>query len=149
MDRETIIRQLKKDEGFTARAKWDVTDWRYGYGCTAPHEGAVISEETASSLLARRVDQAIQEFHEVFHDQPMDDVRQGALVNMVFNMGKGSVKTHKGILGFPAMIAAIRADNWGEAAIQAKDSLWYRQLKDSGDPPGRARRIVAEIRKGG
>lgn len=149
MNRNAIIDQLKKDEGFIPVAKWDVDDWRYGYGCTAPGEGATISEPNAAILLGKRVDQAIQEFHGVFGDQPMDDIRQGALVNMFFNMGKGNAKTGKGVLGFPKMIAAIKADNWAEAAAQAKDSLWYEQLKDSGDPPGRARRIVAELKNGG
>ena len=142
MDRDAIINQLKIDEGFSASAYFDRTQWTYGYGCCAPGQGSIISEETAAILLGRRVDQAIQEFHEIFADQPMDDVRQGALVNMVFNLGKGGVE------GFHNMIAAIKADNWDGAADQAMDSLWYRQLKNSGNPPGRSNRIVQELRKG-
>jgi lysozyme len=141
MNRETLIKQLKADESFSATAYWDVNGWRYGYGCTAPHAGATISVGQADWLLSKRVDQAIQEFHEIFADQPMNDVRQGALANMVFNLGQS------GFLKFKKMIAAVKADDWEEAATQAKNSLWYRQLKDSGDPPGRARRIVVELAK--
>ena len=142
MNRDAIINQLKIDEGFTASAFWDNKQWTYGYGCCAPGQSSTISEETATILLGRRVDQAIQEFHEIFADQPMDDVRQGALVNMVFNLGKAGVE------GLHNMVAAIKADNWDEAADQAMDSLWYRQLKNSGGAPGRSNRIVEELRKG-
>ena len=150
MNRQEIDRQLQIDEGFTAVSKYDVNGWRYGFGCTAPGPGAIISRQAAEALLSKRIDQAIQEYHEIFADQPMSDTRQGALVNMIFNMGKGwyNEKTGKGkgFLAFHRMIAAIKADNWEEAVKQAEDSLWYEQLKDSGDPPGRARRIVAELR---
>jgi len=142
MNREAIINRLKKDEGFIFNAQWDEKQYSYGYGCKAPDKEAFISEPEAAALLGKRVDQAIQEFHEIFADQPMNDVRQCALVNMVFNLGQA------GVMKFKKMIAAIKANNWEEAANQAKDSLWYRQLKDSGDPPGRAKRIVAELRTG-
>ena len=142
MDREAIIQRLKLDEGFTPVAKWDEKQYSFGYGCAAPCLGATISESNAAILLAQRVDQAIQEYHIVFADQPIDDVRQGALVNMIFNLGMG------GVLKFRKMIAAIKSDDWYTAANEAKDSLWYDQLKDSGDPPGRANRIVSELRKG-
>ena len=142
MNRDVIIKQLKKDEGFSPKAYHDNTQWTYGYGCRAPGVGTTITEESASILLEKMVDQAIQEFHEIFGDQPMDDVRQGALVNMVFNLGQG------GVLKFHRMLTAIKADNWDAAADAAKDSLWYQQLKDSGDPPGRANRIVNELRGG-
>jgi GH24 family phage-related lysozyme (muramidase) len=142
MNREDIIDRVAEDEGFVACAKWDMKQFSYGYGCAAPYEGATITVGEAKILLSKRVDQAIQEFHEIFADQPMSDIRQGALVNMVFNLGQA------GLQKFKKMIAAIKSDDWEEAANQAKDSEWYRQLKDSGDPPGRARRIVAELRNG-
>ena len=136
MNRQAIIDQLKEDEDFKSVAYWDVNGWRYGFGCTAPCEGATITYGEAEVLLGKRVDQAIQEFHEIFADQPMSDVRQGALVNMVFNLGKC------GVLKFRKMIAAAKADNWNKAADEAKNSLWYKQTGN------RAKRIVEEIRKG-
>lgn len=142
MDRQKIIDQLKKDEGFISVSQWDNKQYTYGYGCKAPGMGAIISRQSAEILLGKRVDQAIQEYHEIFADQPIDDVRQGALVNMIFNLGQ------EGVRKFHKMISAIQHDNWELAADEAQDSLWYRQLKDSGDPPGRARRIVSELEKG-
>jgi len=48
--------------------------------------------------------------------------RQNALVNMVFNMGGGRVRK------FVKMIAAVEAEDWKEAAAQAKDSDWHTQV---------------------
>jgi GH24 family phage-related lysozyme (muramidase) len=141
MDKDAIVNQLKKDEGFSPKSFWDNKQWTYGYGCCAPSKGVTISEVNATIMLSKRVDQAIEEYYDIFEYQPINDNRQGALVNMIFNLGK------QGVINFHHMIAAIKIDNWKEAAEQAKDSLWYRQLKNSGDPPGRANRIVAELKK--
>ena len=144
MNRNAIIEQLKIDEGFSPVAYSDMgRQYTYGYGCCAPAVGAIISRQAAEDLLGKRVDQAIQEYHEIFDDQAIDDTRQGALVNMVFNLGKG------GVLKFRHMITAIKADDWQGAADEAQDSDWYDQLRDSGDPPGRSNRIVKELRNGG
>ena len=136
MNRQTIIEQLKKDESFRSKAYWDVNGWRYGYGCTAPNSNATITESEASELLGRRVDQAIQEYHSIFADLPMCNARQGAFVNMIFNMGGSRFSK------FTKMIHAVKENDWATAAIEAKDSLWYKQTGN------RAKRIVEEISNG-
>jgi hypothetical protein len=40
MDRDRLLCQLKEDEGFQAKAKWDIKQFSYGYGCKAPSERA-------------------------------------------------------------------------------------------------------------
>lgn len=136
MDKQAIIERLKKDEGFAAKAYWDREQWTYGYGCKAPSKGSMISEPDAAQLLSRRVDQSIAEFWSMFHDLEINEVRQQALVNMLFNLGKGGVQK------FKKMLAAIRADNWTKVAEEARDSLWYQQVGK------RAKRICYELENG-
>lgn len=136
MDKQTIVDQLKKDEGFSAKAYWDREQWTYGYGCKAPGKGSMISETDAAVLLSVRVNQSIAEYGSIFYELKINEVRQQALVNMLFNLGKGRVKK------FKKMLAAIRAGDWVEAAEQARDSLWYQQVGK------RAKRICYELENG-
>lgn len=50
------------------------------------------------------------------------DARQLALVDMCYNLGLTR------LLGFKKMIAAIQAEDWEQAAKEALDSLWARQV---------------------
>lgn len=75
--------------------------------------------------------------------------RQRAIANMAFNMG------YKRLKGFKKMWKAIRKDDWEEAANQAIDSRWYKQvsgkwyqLSTKQATRGRAKRIVQMIRTG-
>lgn len=52
----------------------------------------------------------------------LDEVRQRALCNMCFNLGINR------LLGFRNMLVALQNGNWIEAAAQAKDSVWYKQV---------------------
>lgn len=65
-----------------------------------------------------------------------DPVRSAVLINLCFNIGLSR------LLGFKKMIAAIKAKDWGRAADEMKNSLWYRQTGN------RARRLVEEMRTG-
>lgn len=136
MNKQDIVEQLKKDEGFSPRAKWDREQFSYGYGCKAPGKGAVITEPEAAKYLDRRVDQSIQEYQEMFDGLDINEIRQQALVNMLFNLGKGGVQK------FKKMLAAIKTGDWVEAAEQARDSAWYNQVG------GRAKRICYELENG-
>lgn len=66
----------------------------------------------------------------------LDEVRQMAIKNMAFNLGLGRLK------GFKKMWKALAHKNYDEAAKQAIDSRWYRQVK------GRGKRVVHIIRTG-
>jgi len=48
--------------------------------------------------------------------------RQNALVDFVFNVGLGTAKK------FVKATTAINAGDWGKAAEEMKDSLWYHQV---------------------
>ena len=64
----------------------------------------------------------------------LNDVRQAVLGSMAYQMGQGSRASGKGLLGFKAMLAALRAEAWDVAAMEALDSRRARQT------PGRAGR---------
>jgi len=47
---------------------------------------------------------------------------QEVLVNMIFNLG------YKGLSKFKNMRKALDMEDWGQVAIEGRDSLWYRQV---------------------
>jgi lysozyme len=54
----------------------------------------------------------------------MDEVRQGVLIEMIFQLGIG------GVAKFPKMWAAINNQDWAEAANQMLDSAWHKQTPE-------------------
>jgi lysozyme len=138
MDVERLINTIKLDEGFSPIAYFDNDQWSYGFGCKAPHGGAMISLHDAEALLADRVQLAIRDFEDIYADcrEKINDIRAEALCSMAFNLGKTK------LLKFRKMNAAIRRNDWIEAAHQAVASDWYGQVGD------RAKRIVQELATG-
>ena len=149
MNIQNVIEQLKKDEGFRVKPYWDNKQWTYGYGCRAPGPKSSICETTAAELLAERVDQALGEFLHLFAGQThkLNDVRQEAFVNMVFNMGPGNPKNPSagGLASFVntlRLIFAFDEPDWKKVADNLRQSKWYRQVGS------RAKRICLEIETG-
>ena len=138
MDVERLINTIKLDEGFSPVAYFDNDQWSFGFGCKAPYEGAMISLHDAEALLADRVQLAIRDFEDIYSDcrDNINDVRAESLVNMCFNLGKTKM------IKFRKMNAAIRRNDWMEAAHQAISSAWYGQVGN------RAKRIVKELATG-
>lgn len=66
----------------------------------------------------------------------LDSERQKALQNMVFQMGIS------GVAGFKNSLALLKAKNWNQAAVNLKQSKWYRQT------PNRAGRVIEVFRTG-
>jgi len=65
------------------------------------------------------------------------DNRQAAVVNLLFNMGKGRFSK------FITTIAAIRHRNWIAAGAGLKNSKWFKQVQ-----PSRSARIIKQIVEG-
>jgi GH24 family phage-related lysozyme (muramidase) len=155
MDTTRLLQQLKDDEGFSPVAKWDNKQYSYGYGCKAPHAGATITEPDAAALLVVHMNQAINDFNRIFKADlaKFNDVRAEAFANLIFNMGPGA-KGHPengGLLSFVNTMGLIFNNKdvpWGKVAAGLKASLWFRQVGDSGAPPGRGNRVVAEVASG-
>jgi len=135
---DVIVEQLKKDEGFSPISFWDFKQWTWGYGTKAPGVDFKITKEDAEIELREKTEEAIEGFRRLFGATGVEinEVREHALVNMIFNLGYTGVKNFKNTL------AAIYRGNWPEAAHHARNSLWYRQVTR------RARRICNELERG-
>ena len=66
----------------------------------------------------------------------LDEVRQGALINVCFNVGLPKFKT------FVKMLAAIEKQDWAEAAKELLDSKYAE------DVGARARRLAIQLTEG-
>jgi len=135
-----ITDQLKRDEGICEHAYNDSLGF-ITIGC-----GRLIdSRKTSSGLRESEIDyllnndiedrrfelgRSLKWFHE------LDDVRQGVLLNMAFQLGVN------GLLGFPKMLAAVQKGDWATAAVEMAASKWFRQT------PARADRLALQMKEG-
>ena len=128
--------QLKKDEGFRSKPYKDSEGiWTVGYGRNLEDVG--VSKSEADQMLKHDMQVAIDECVAAFYFWPdLNDTRQGVLMNMMFNMGRGR------LLGFKKMIAALESKDYSTAADEMLDSKWARQVKS------RAKRLAAQMRSG-
>jgi GH24 family phage-related lysozyme (muramidase) len=142
-----IVEQLKVDEGFTRFSFWDDAKgggdghWTWGYGTKAPGRGWEITKEAATEELKVCVVEAVKDYYKIFPPEgattlEINEVRQQALVNMIYNLG------YSRFVKFQKTIAAILNGEWQKAANQARRSLWYTQV------PRRAERICRELESG-
>ena len=139
MDREKVIAQLKEDEGWRPYVYQDHLGFQtIGYGFLVDaRRGDGLPPEVAEFWLQWLVDSKWKVFlrHVPWVAEQPEEV-QGALVNMVYQLGVS------GTLAFKNMLAALQAGDRQAAAQQALDSRWARQT------PNRASRVAAMIRGG-
>ena len=150
INKQRLLDQLKKDEGFSPKAFWDIKQYTYGYGCKAPGKDATISEPQAAKVLAKRMEQSVQEFYQMFPGALQDkfnDVRAEAFINMLFNMGMGKMGHPElgGLYSFTNTLSLIYDHytvDWEAVADNLDHSKWDKQVE------GRADRIEAELKTG-
>lgn len=147
MNRDRLKETLRKAEGFAEKPYFDVSQFSAGFGHRLPEswpvaergaaETMLVDKETAEDWLEEDISIAVNDVQSLM---PVwceaDDVRQEALVEMGFNLGKSRLSK------FKRMIAAVNKQDWKEAAFEARNSNWFRQVK------GRARRIALAIETG-
>lgn len=75
--------------------------------------------------------------------ESLDPVRQSVLVMMTFQMGIGSSRTGKGLLGFRRALDATQQGDYETAAVLFLQSKWAEQ-----DSPKRALRLMEMFRTG-
>lgn len=117
-----LIEMLKKHEGFRTHPYRCTADkLTIGYGRNLDDIG--ITTQEAEFLLMNDIETAIQDTESIFQGFAyFSKNRQNALVNMMFNLGKTR------FVKFRKMVRAINKGDWIEAAEQAKDSRWHRQV---------------------
>ena len=133
-----LIEQLRLHEG--VRSKVYLCSEGYetiGVGRNISPSGIGLSDDEIAYLLANdiaRCEKEIAERFDWFDD--LDPVRQDALVDMAFNLGISRLAQ------FQNMIAALAEERFDDAAAEALDSKWARQVGQ------RAQTVAAMIRTG-
>ena len=96
-----------------------------------------ITEAEALRLLDHDIDECLQDLMMFPWFVRLDGVRQIALVNLRFNLGRA------GFRGFHKMIAALAASDHARAATELLMSKWSTQVA-----PARRDRLVAMVKTG-
>lgn len=136
--------QIKEDEGVVFEIYLDhLGNKTFGVGHLVTRDdpefglpiGTPVSKERVYSCYASDLSMMIDEcdhlFGSEFRDYP-EEVRS-ILVNMMFNLGR------KRLGSFVKMRAAISTGDWKTAAMEGRDSRWYRQVTN------RAERLMSRL----
>lgn len=129
---------IKQHEGFRSKvylcSEGKAT---IAYGRNVSPTGPGLSVEEANFLLANDIDKCVGDLRrQTPYFANLDEVRQGVLINMRFQLGL------KGLFGFRKFLAALAVGDWIEAANEMLDSRWARQT------PERALQLAEMIRTG-
>lgn len=112
--------RIISDTGFHRPYQDHLGHWTIGYGHLLSNG---IPEAVAEQILQEDIKIAKYNLESVLPASILNQTRQDALTNMVFNMGLRRFKT------FKKMIEAIRLGDWKQAKKEALDSLWHQQVK--------------------
>ncbi len=142
--RNEVYNQLKIDEGVKYEIYKDHLGYpTFGVGHLITEEdeeygkpvGTEISEERVQTCFDKDLNTSISEcvalYGEGFHQMPAEV--QQILVNMMFNMGRTRLAKFKNFR------TALEAEDWKQAAVEGRDSLWYRQVTN------RAERLMTRM----
>ncbi len=136
MDWAAIAAELRRDEGVRLRP-YRCTAGRLSIGVGRNLDDVGISAAEAELLLDNDIARAAADLDRALPWwRGLSEARQRALVNMAFNLGLPR------LLGFSAMLAALRAGDYSRAAAEALNSRWAGQVG------ARAARVAAMIREG-
>ena len=145
MNFERLFDQLKYDEGVVYEIYKDhlgsptfgvghlvlESDPEYGQPVGTP-----VSEERVTDCFRRDSDIAVRECAILYGEDYFDDFPgevQEILVNMMFNMGRPRLSK------FKKMNAALKKEDWKEAAVEGRDSRWHKQVTK------RAERLMSRL----
>lgn len=143
MNREAVFEQLKIDEGVEYKVYLDHLGLAtFGVGHlildSDPEHGAdvdtPVSEDRVKECFEKDLDTAISEcekLYENWNDFPGEV--QEVLVNMMFNMGRPRLSQFKNFK------AALDEGDWKKAAVEGRDSRWYKQVTN------RAERLMSRL----
>ena len=144
MNRTEVYNQLVIDEG----VKYEIYKDHLGYPTLGVGHliteydeevgmpiGTPVSEKIVIACFEKDLDVAINEckilYEPYFQDFPGEV--QEILVNMMFNMGRPRLSK------FKKMNAALKKEDWVEAAKEGRDSRWYNQVTK------RAERLMSRL----
>ncbi len=127
--------RIKQHEGFREKPyRCTAGKLTIGYGRNIENNG--ITEAEASFLLDNDLKRCEAECRQAFSwFDNLDDIRQGIIIEMDFNLGLKNFK------GFRKMLAACEKQDYELAAREMLDSLWARQV-------GQRAETLADLMKG-
>ena len=143
MNRNRIYEQLKIDEGVIYEVYTDHLGYpTFGVGHLIlegdaefrAENGTPVSEERVKECFEKDVETVIEDckkLHDGWDGYPQE-VKQ-IIANMMFNMGRtrlSKFKNHN---------AALVCGDWKEAAVEGRDSRWYKQVTN------RAERLMSRL----
>ena len=140
MDMVQLRADIKLDEGTVLHAyQDDLGYWTIGSGILIDkREGGGITEGENDFLLDNRLTKTINDLDDnIPWIATKSDGVQRAVINMAYNMGVPR------LLGFRDMLAAIKSDDYAEAARQAQNSKWDHEVSKD-----RVERIVSLLSAG-
>jgi len=111
---------LKKDESFRGMPYVDTKGFlTVGYGTKLP-----LTEYEATMLLEYRFEKAKRELEAELSFLNIDQEAWDILYLMSYQLGVN------GVLKFKKMIEALKKQDYKEASMEMRDSLWYEQTKN-------------------
>ena len=134
MNKEAVYEQLKIDEGVVYEIYLDHLGYKtFGVGHLVresdPEHGYAVGEpvsvERVIECFNRDLDVAVSECVALYGADIWEGFPgevQEILVNMMFNLGRPRLGK------FKKFNAALEVGDWATAAVEGRDSLWYRQV---------------------
>lgn len=147
MDRKAVFETLKIDEGVEYKIYADHLGYHtFGVGHLVTNDDkewgqpfdTPVSEERVWECFEKDLDTSISECHVLYGESTFDafpEEVQQVVVNMMFNMGRPRLSQ------FKKFNAALEAGDWAEAAVEGRDSRWYKQVTN------RAERLMVRLEK--
>jgi len=130
-----VVDQLMRDEGVRYRPYRDTRGF-LTVGVGRNLDAVPFSKDEVTLMLENDVRDKVEGLKQFAWFAALDPVRQGAVVNMAFNLGLS------GLLHFPHMLAALGKQDYETAATEMANSDWAKQVGD------RATRLETQIRSG-
>lgn len=135
-----VIARLVLDEGEVLHAYQDhLGYWTIGVGVLIDErKGGGITQEESRYLLRNRLRRKEAELNQRFEWwHAIDDVRQGVLLCMAYQLGVN------GVANFKRMCAALKIRDYITASIEMLDSNWAKK-----QTPARAQRMAKIMKTG-
>jgi lysozyme len=127
MVRGVLLPMIKRHEGCRLEAYYDTAEppvITIGYGHTGPdvHDGLKITEAQAEAFLLLDLHEAENDAQSYPWFKRLDFVRQAAIINMLFNLGRTRFS------GFKKFIHLMAMNKFEEASVEMLDSKWAGQV---------------------
>ncbi|PZT48483.1 hypothetical protein B6S12_03915 [Helicobacter valdiviensis] len=132
-----IIPLTARFEGFSAKSYICPAGFKtIGYGrnleanpLTKEEEALLINGEVSKELALSWLEKELSKDYELLVShfsffKELDYKKQAALVDMVYNLG------FRGFLSFKKAISALEQKDYQKAAMELKNSKWFRQVKN-------------------